>query len=46
MILEKPEEKERLYNKLLEDKSVEVVKEKVTLENKEVTREEFEKMAK
>lgn len=42
MILEKPEEKERLYNKLFEDKTVEIVKEKVTVENKEVTREEFE----
>ncbi len=46
MILEKPEEKERIYNKLLEDKTVEVIKEKVTVENKEVTREEFEEMAK
>ncbi len=42
MILEKPEEKERLYNKLYEDKTVEIVKEKITVENKEVTREEFE----
>jgi trigger factor len=46
MILEKPEEKERLYNKILEDKVINVVKEKVTLDNKEVTREEFEEMAK
>jgi trigger factor len=46
MILEKPEEKERLYNKLLEDKVIGVVKGKVTVENKEVTREEFEEMAK
>jgi trigger factor len=46
MILEKPEEKERLYNKILEDKVIGVVKGKVTLENKEVTREEFEEMAK
>ncbi len=46
MILEKPEEKERLYNKLFEDKSVEVIKEKITVENKEVTREEFEELAK
>lgn len=45
MILDKPEEKERLYGKILEDKSVEVVKSKVTVENKEVTREEFEEMA-
>jgi trigger factor len=46
MILEKPEEKERLYNKILEDKVFDVVKGKVTLENKEITREEFEEMAK
>lgn len=46
MILEKPEEKERLYNKLLEDKVIEVVKGKITLKEKEVTREEFEEMAK
>jgi len=46
MIMEKPEEKERLYNKILEDKVIDVVKEKVTLENKEVTREEFEEMGK
>ncbi len=46
MILEKPEEKERLHNKLLEDKVVGVVKEKVTLEEKEVTQEEFNEMAK
>lgn len=46
MILEKPEEKERLYNKILEDKVIDVVKGKVSLENKEVTREEFEEMAK
>lgn len=46
MIMEKPEEKERLYNKILEDKVIDVVKGKITLENKEVTREEFEEMAK
>jgi trigger factor len=46
MILEKPEEKEKLHNKLLEDKIVAVVKDKITVENKEVTREEFEEMAK
>ncbi|SHF51841.1 trigger factor [Mariniphaga anaerophila] len=46
MILEKPEEKERLYSKILEDKVIDVVKGKVTLESKEVTREEFEEMAK
>lgn len=46
MILEKPEEKERIYAKLLEDKTVEVIKEKITVENKEVTQKEFEEMAK
>jgi len=46
MILEKPEEKERLYNKILEDKVIDIVKGKVTLQTKEVTREEFEEMAK
>jgi trigger factor len=46
MILEKPEEKEKLYNKILEDKVIDVVKGKVTLEEKEVTREEFEEMGK
>ncbi|MDD4226770.1 MAG: trigger factor [Mariniphaga sp.] len=46
MIMEKPEEKERLFNKILEDKIVDFVKGKVTLENKEITREEFEEMAK
>jgi trigger factor len=46
MITDKPEEKERLYNKLFEDKVVEVIKTKVTVENREVTREEFEDMAK
>ncbi len=46
MILEKPEEKERLHNKLLEDKVIDVVKEKVTLDEKEVTQEEFNEMTK
>jgi len=46
MILEKPEEKERLHNKIMEDKVIDIVKGKVTLQTKEVTREEFEEMAK
>jgi trigger factor len=46
MLLEKPEEKERFYNKLVEDKVVALVKEKTTVEEKEVTREEFEELAK
>jgi trigger factor len=46
MILEKQEEKERLYNKLLEDKVVGAVKEKVSLNEKEVTQEEFTELSK
>lgn len=46
IIVEKPEEKEKLYNKLIEDKVIEVVKAKITLDNKEVTREEFNEMIK
>jgi trigger factor len=46
MILEKQEEKERLYNKLLEDKVVGVVKDKVSLKEKEVTQEEFTELSK
>ncbi len=45
MILEKPEEKERLYTKILEDKAIEVVKSKVTLDSKEISREAFEALA-
>lgn len=46
MILEKEEEKERLYNKLLEDKVIAKVKDNVSLQNKEVTSEEFNEMTK
>ncbi len=46
MILEKQEEKERLYNKLLEDKVVGVVKDNVSLNEKEVTQEEFTELSK
>jgi len=46
MLLEKPEEKERFYNKLIEDKVVAVVKEKSAVEEKEVTHKEFEELAK
>jgi trigger factor len=45
MILQKPEEKEKLFNKLLEDKVMKVVREKCSVEEKEVTREEFEALA-
>ena len=44
MILEKKEEAERIYQKLFEDKVIAVVKEKVTLNEKEVTQEEFNEM--
>lgn len=44
MMLEKPEEKDRIYKKLHEDKVVAVVKEKVTITEKEVSQEEFNKM--
>ncbi len=46
VILEKPEERERIYNKLYEDKVVAVVKEKATLLNKEIKQEEFNEMMK
>ena len=46
MILEKPEEREKIYKKLLEDKVVGVVKEKVNIEEKEVSQEEFNEMMK
>lgn len=46
MILEKPEEREKIYKKLLEDKVIAVVKEKVNIQEKEVTQEEFNEMMK
>ena len=46
VILEKPEERERIYNKLQEDKVVAAVKEKATLLNKEINQEEFNEMMK
>lgn len=45
-ILEKPEEKERIFKKLYEDKVISVVKEKVSLEELEVSQEEFNGMTK
>lgn len=44
MMMEKPEEQDRIYKKLYEDKVIAVVKEKVTLDEQEVTQEEFNKM--
>jgi len=46
MMLEKQEERERLYRKLYEDKVMAVVKEKVSLREKEVTNDEFTRMMK
>jgi len=43
-MMDKPEEQERIYRKLFEDKVIEVVKEKVTLDEEEVSQEEFNKM--
>jgi len=44
MMLEKPEEKEKIFKKLLDDKVIEIVKEKVTVEEEEISQEEFNKM--
>lgn len=46
MMLEKPEEKERIFKKLHEDKVIAIVKEKVTLTTSEVSQEEFNEMMK
>jgi len=46
IILEKPEEKERIYKKLFEDKVIEVVKDKVTLNESEISQEEFNELMK
>ncbi|HSH19706.1 MAG TPA: trigger factor [Draconibacterium sp.] len=46
MILEKPEEGERIYKRLYEDKVINVVKEKITLVETEVSQEEFNEMMK
>ncbi len=43
-MLEKKEDRNRLYNKKLDDKVMEVVKSKTAQEEKEVTKEEFEKL--
>ncbi len=43
-MLSKEEDKNRLYNKKMEDKIMEVVKSKVNVEEKEVSKEEFEKL--
>lgn len=46
MMLEKQEEKERIYKKLAEDKVISVVKEKVTLQEEEISQEKFNEMMK
>lgn len=46
MILEKPEENEKIYKKLYEDKVIAVVKDKVSLKEKEVSQEEFNELMK
>ncbi len=46
MILEKPEEAERINTKLYEDKVIEAVKEKVTVEETDISQEEFNKLMK
>lgn len=46
MILEKPEENERIYKRIYEDKVIQTVKEKITLEETEVSQEEFNELMK
>ncbi|VAW20179.1 Cell division trigger factor [hydrothermal vent metagenome] len=46
MMLDKEEEKEKIYKKLYEDKIIKTVKEKVNIEEVEVTQEEFTEMMK
>jgi trigger factor len=46
MILEKPEENERIYKRLYEDKVIQTIKGKVTLQETEVSQEEFNEMMK
>jgi len=43
-MLEKKEDRSRLFNKKMEDKIMDVIKSKVTVEEKEVTKEEFDKL--
>jgi trigger factor len=43
-MLEKKEDRSRLFNKKMEDMIIEVIKSKVTLEDKEVSKEEFDKL--
>ncbi|HNW49462.1 MAG TPA: trigger factor [Prolixibacteraceae bacterium] len=42
-MMEKREDRSRLYNKAMENRIIDVIKSKVTIEEKEVTKDEFEK---
>jgi len=44
MIIEKPEEEERIYKKIQEDKVIYEIKQKVTIVEEEVSQEDFNKM--
>lgn len=44
LILEKSNQKEQIYNGIFDDKVIKAVKEKVTIVEKEVTEEEFDKL--
>ena len=44
MIIEKPEEEDRIYKKIQEDKVIYAIREKVTIEEEEVSQEDFNKM--
>ena len=46
MILEKPEENERIYKRIYEDKVINLVKEKITIQETEVSQEEFNELMK
>ncbi len=46
MILDKPEENERIYKRLYEDKVIQLVKQKVSVQETEVSQEEFNAMMK
>jgi trigger factor len=43
-MLEKKEDRSRLFNKKMEDKIIDVIKSKIALEEKEVIKEEFDKL--
>lgn len=45
-ILDKPEENERIYKRLYEEKVIQTVKEKVTLQETEISQEEFNELMK